>query len=318
MVKLSEADNLPLVEAVYPMTAGLSAKVLRKAIEGGCRKLPVFPEWIDETLKTRQGFGDVASSFRELHDPRDSADIEPQAPARRRLAYDEFLAGQLSLALVRQRLRKVAGQPIRAKGDTAAKILSQLPFSLTASQSAAVKDILTDMAGEDPHVAAVAGRCGGRQDAGSVDGHGDGGGCRRTGGADGADENPRPPALCHHLQTRAGRGPHGGSADRPYQGQERREIEERVASGEAQIVIGTHALFQDSVTYKNLVLAVVDEQHRFGVASAPAPHCQGHHAAYAGHDRHAHSTHAGSGCLRGHGCLKAHRKTGAAANPSRP
>ncbi|WP_312806698.1 DEAD/DEAH box helicase, partial [Agrobacterium cavarae] len=149
MVKVSEADNLPLVEAVYPMTAGLSPKILKRSIDTALQRLPVFPEWIDETLATRQSFPHVADAFRELHDPRDTVDIDPQAPARRRLAYDEFLAGQLSLALVRQRLRKVAGQPIRAKGDYAARILAGLPFSLTASQNAAVKDILTDMAGED-------------------------------------------------------------------------------------------------------------------------------------------------------------------------
>ncbi|UXT58802.1 ATP-dependent DNA helicase RecG [Agrobacterium fabrum] len=265
MVKLSEAENLPLVEAVYPMTAGLSAKVLRRAIEGGLSKLPVFPEWIDETLKTRQGFGDVASSFRELHDPRDSADIDPQAPARRRLAYDEFLAGQLSLALVRQRLRKVAGQPIRAKGDIAAKILSQLPFSLTASQSAAVKDILTDMAGEDRMLRLLQGDVGAGKTlvalmamATAVEA-----------GGQAVLMAPTEILARQHFATISKLANAAGITVEVLtgrtKGKERREIEERVASGEAQIVIGTHALFQDSVSYRNLVLAVVDEQHRFGV-----------------------------------------------------
>ncbi len=71
----------------------------------------------------KQGFSSIADSFRMLHEPRDAADIDPQAPARRRLAYDEFLAGQLSLALVRQRLRKVAGQPVRPTGEISRKIL---------------------------------------------------------------------------------------------------------------------------------------------------------------------------------------------------
>ncbi|MFP3835831.1 hypothetical protein SCA31_23335, partial [Chryseobacterium sp. SIMBA_028] len=84
-----------------------------------------------------------------LHEPQDAADIDPQAPARRRLAYDEFLAGQLSLSLVRQRLRKVSGQPVSATGEISGKILQSLPFSSTGSQTQAIAEVLKDMASED-------------------------------------------------------------------------------------------------------------------------------------------------------------------------
>ncbi len=265
MVKVSEAENLPMVEPVYPLTAGLSPKVLRRAIDGAVGKMPVFPEWIDETLAARQSFPHVADAFRELHDPRDGADIDPQAPARRRLAYDEFLAGQLSLALVRQRLRKVAGQPIRAKGDFAARILASLPFSLTASQSAAVKDILTDMAGEDRMLRLLQGDVGAGKTlvalmamATAVEA-----------GGQAVLMAPTEILARQHFATISKFATAAGISCEVLtgrtKGKERREIEERIASGEAQIVIGTHALFQDSVSYKNLVLAVVDEQHRFGV-----------------------------------------------------
>ena len=103
MVRASEAENLPMVEPVYPLTAGLSARILRKSIEAALPRLPQFPEWLDETLARQQSFDSVRDSFLALHDPRDAADLDPQAPSRRRLAYDEFLAGQLSLSLVRQR-----------------------------------------------------------------------------------------------------------------------------------------------------------------------------------------------------------------------
>ncbi len=265
MVKVSEAENLPMVEPVYPLTAGLSPKVLRRAIDGAVGKMPVFPEWIDETLAARQSFPHVADAFRELHDPRDGADIDPQAPARRRLAYDEFLAGQLSLALVRQRLRKVAGQPIRAKGDFAARILANLPFSLTASQSAAVKDILTDMAGEDRMLRLLQGDVGAGKTlvalmamATAVEA-----------GGQAVLMAPTEILARQHFATISKFATAAGISCEVLtgrtKGKERREIEERIASGEAQIIIGTHALFQDSVSYKNLVLAVVDEQHRFGV-----------------------------------------------------
>ncbi|MFN3364507.1 MAG: OB-fold nucleic acid binding domain-containing protein, partial [Allorhizobium sp.] len=149
MVKASEAENLPLVEPVYPLTAGLSPKVLRKAIEGALSRLPDIPDWVDPTWAQRQGFASLADAFRELHDPRDAADTDPRAPSRRRLAYDEFLAGQVSLALVRQRLRRVPGKPVHASGELSAPIRAALPFSLTSSQEAAITDILKDMAGED-------------------------------------------------------------------------------------------------------------------------------------------------------------------------
>ncbi|XUY25701.1 ATP-dependent DNA helicase RecG [Agrobacterium sp. rho-8.1] len=265
IVKVSEAENLPLVEPVYPLTAGLSPKVLRRAIDGALAKMPVFPEWIDEALAKRESFANVADAFRDLHDPRDVADIDPQAPARRRLAYDEFLAGQLSLALVRQRLRKVTGQPIRAKGDFAAKILANLPFSMTASQSAAVKDILTDMAGEDRMLRLLQGDVGAGKTlvalmamATAVEA-----------GGQAVLMAPTEILARQHFATISKFATAAGISCAVLtgrtKGKERRDIEERIASGEAQIVIGTHALFQDSVSYKNLVLAVVDEQHRFGV-----------------------------------------------------
>ncbi|WP_320201651.1 ATP-dependent DNA helicase RecG [Agrobacterium sp. rho-13.3] len=265
MVKVSEAGNLPLVEPVYPLTAGLSPKVLKRTIDGALGKLPAFPEWIDGPLAARESFPDVATAFRDLHDPRDAADIDPQAPARRRLAYDEFLAGQLSLALVRQRLRKVTGQPIRAKGDFAAKILANLPFSLTNSQSAAVKDILTDMASEDRMLRLLQGDVGAGKTLVALM-------AMATAVEAGGQAVLMAPTEILARQHFATISKFAATANITCEvltgrtkGKERREIEERIASGEAQIVIGTHALFQDSVSYKNLVLAVVDEQHRFGV-----------------------------------------------------
>jgi ATP-dependent DNA helicase RecG len=127
--RASEAENLPLVEPIYPLTAGLAPKTLRKIIEAALPRTPEMPEWIDLALTAQAG---IALDPRQLPYAARAArpsDIDPQAPARRRLAYDEFLAGQLSLALVRQRLRKVAGKPVHATGivsrqDPAAAVLA--------------------------------------------------------------------------------------------------------------------------------------------------------------------------------------------------
>nr|CAD6415219.1 DNA helicase RecG [Rhizobium sp. Q54] len=265
MVKASEAANLPLVEPVYPLTAGLSPKVLRKAIEGAVARLPDIPDWLDATLAARQGFGSVAESFRRLHDPRDEADVDARSPARRRLAYDEFLAGQVSLALVRQRLRKVPGQPVRADGALAGRIRAALPFALTASQEAAIGDIMKDMSGEDRMLRLLQGDVGAGKTlvalmamAAAVEG-----------GGQAVLMAPTEILARQHYATISKLAAAAGISVEVLtgrtKGRERDAIVERIASGDAQIVIGTHALFQDAVNYRNLLLAVVDEQHRFGV-----------------------------------------------------
>jgi ATP-dependent DNA helicase RecG len=265
MVKVSEAENLPLVEPVYPLTAGLTPKTLRRVVEGAVARLPAFPEWADGALTQKQGFPPVADAFARLHEPRDEKDIDPQAPARRRLAYDEFLAGQVSLALVRQKIRKVPGKPIRVKGDLAARIISALPFSLTPSQRSAVDDILKDMAGEDRMLRLLQGDVGAGKTlvallsmAAAVEA-----------GGQAVLMAPTEILARQHFATisrlAASIGVTVELLTGRTKGREREQIVERIASGEAQIIIGTHALFQDAVNYHSLMLAVVDEQHRFGV-----------------------------------------------------
>ena len=265
MVRESEAETLPMVEPVYPLTAGLSPKFLRKSIEAALSRMPDLPEWIEPVLFQKQGFPSIADAFRELHEPRNAADLDPQAPMRRRLAYDEFLAGQLSLSLVRQRLRKVAGQPVHPTGEISRKILDTLPFSPTRSQTAAVADILADMAGTERMLRLLQGDVGAGKTlvalmaiAAVIE----------SGGQAVLMAPTEILARQHHATI----SKLAAAADLKLEvltgrtkGRERDAILERIASGEAQIVIGTHALFQDSVSYANLMLAVVDEQHRFGV-----------------------------------------------------
>ena len=265
IVKSSEAENLPLIEPVYPLTAGLSPKILRKAIDGAVARLPILPEWADAHLTLRQGFPSVTDSFQRLHDPLDETDVDAQSPARRRLAYDEFLAGQVSLALVRQRIRKVPGQPIRVRGDLAAEIIAHLPFSLTPSQKKAVEDVLKDMAGEDRMLRLLQGDVGAGKTlvallamAAAVEA-----------GGQAVLMAPTEILARQHFSTISRLAGAAGVTVEVLtgrtKGRERDQIVERIASGEAQIVIGTHALFQDAINYHNLLLAVVDEQHRFGV-----------------------------------------------------
>ncbi|ANL27933.1 ATP-dependent DNA helicase RecG [Rhizobium phaseoli] len=265
IVRADEAENLPLVEPIYPLTAGLSPKTLRKIIDAALPRFPELPEWIDPVLAQKQGLPLIRDSFHMLHEPRDPSDIDPQAPARRRLAYDEFLAGQLSLSLVRQRLRKVAGQPVLATGAVSGKILKTLPFSPTSSQNEAIADILKDMAGTERMLRLLQGDVGSGKTLVALMSMA---AVIESGGQAVLMAPTEILARQHHatiskFAASAGLGIEVLTGR--TKGREREEILERIASGAAQIVIGTHALFQDSVTYDKLMLAVVDEQHRFGV-----------------------------------------------------
>ena len=265
MVRLGEAESLPLVEPVHGLTAGLTSRVLRKVVEAAVARVPHLPEWIDEALVQRQGFPSAFDAFHRMHDPRDETDLDPQAPARRRLAYDEFLAGQISLALVRQRLRKVAGRPVTATGALSRPVIDALPFSLTGSQQTAIAEVLKDMAGEQRMLRLLQGDVGAGKTAvalmamlAAVES-----------GGQAVLMAPTEILARQHFSTLSRMAaPAGLTIDvltGRTKGRERDAILERIASGETQIVIGTHALFQDNVAYRDLVLAVVDEQHRFGV-----------------------------------------------------
>ncbi|MBY3514548.1 ATP-dependent DNA helicase RecG [Rhizobium laguerreae] len=265
IVRADEAESLPLVEPIYPLTAGLSPKTLRKIIDAGLPRFPELPEWIDLALTEKQGLPSIRDSFHMLHEPRDPTDIDPQAPARRRLAYDEFLAGQLSLSLVRQRLRKVAGQPVHATGAISSKILKTLPFSLTGSQNEAIAEVLKDMAGNERMLRLLQGDVGSGKTLVALMAMA---AVIESGGQAVLMAPTEILARQHHatiskFAASAGLGIEVLTGR--TKGREREVILERIASGAAQIVIGTHALFQDSVAYANLMLAVVDEQHRFGV-----------------------------------------------------
>lgn len=279
IVAEADAHNLPLIEPVYPLTAGLSPKLLRRSIEAAIELMPVLPEWADPHLVAQNGFPDVADAIRQLHHPESAMDLEPQTPARRRLAYDELLAGQLSLALVRQTLRKLPGYPVNAEGRLRKAVLDALPFSLTGSQSTAVDEILADMAGSDRMLRLLQGDVGSGKTAAAMLAMAD----AVEAGGQAVLMAPTEILARQHFATiekmAAAAGIEVVVLTARAKGRERTELLERIASGEAQIIVGTHALFQDSVVYNNLTLAVVDEQHRFGVhqrlrltAKGTAPH----------------------------------------------
>ena len=141
-----EAAELPKFEPVYPLTAGITQKLVAKAVGAALARLPELPEWIDPALKAREGWPDWGQAVRAVHAPEDPSQIAPHDPARTRLAYDEFFAHQLTLALARANRRHQKGLATIGTGVLQAKVLTSLPYAPTAAQKRAVAEITADLA----------------------------------------------------------------------------------------------------------------------------------------------------------------------------
>lgn len=279
MMKESDAKNLPRYETVYPMTAGLSAKILKKTIKEALDQMPELADWTDGPMAAKNSFPSFADAVKRVHNPRDLADLEPLSPARRRLAYDELLAGQLSLALVRQRIRKLPGDPLRVEGKLRGQILGALPFPLTNSQKISIDEILHDMGKEERMLRLLQGDVGAGKTIVALLTMAD---AIEAGGQAVLMAPTEILARQHYASISKMAEAAGISVDilvGKSKAADRRNTLARIESGEAQIIVGTHALFQFSVIYNKLLMAVVDEQHRFGVhqrlrltAKGVAPH----------------------------------------------
>ncbi|MCT8999560.1 ATP-dependent DNA helicase RecG [Chelativorans intermedius] len=260
-----EAAALPSLEPVYPLTAGLSAKVLRRAIAGALARLPALPEWHDAGLQARLGLPSFAAALNTLHNPQGISDISPEGAAWRRLAYDECLASQLSLALVRARARRLAGRPLVGDGRITERIKAALPYRLTPSQQQAVADIHADLAGEKRMLRLLQGDVGAGKTVVALLA------MARAAEAGGQSALMAPTELLarQHLATiqplAEAAGLKAAILTGREKGRERQAVLAAIAAGEIAFVVGTHALFQEKVRFRDLVLTVIDEQHRFGV-----------------------------------------------------
>ncbi len=265
IVSADEFARLPLIEPVYPLTAGLSPKVLGRAVRAALEKIPALPEWQDEAWLKRKGWSDFASCLRKLHRPETHADFDASTPERMRLAYDELLANQLALSLVRKHMKRKAGRSYAGTGDMRQRIVKALPYSLTAPQKTALDEILRDMAAPERMLRLLQGDVGSGKTvvallalATAVES-----------GAQGALMAPTEILARQHHATLAPLCEKAGLRLALLTGREKGRIRSdlltALASGETDILVGTHALFQEEVEFHDLGLVVIDEQHRFGV-----------------------------------------------------
>jgi ATP-dependent DNA helicase RecG len=257
--------TLPLVEPVYPLTEGLALGNVRRAMDGALTRLPDLPEWQDESWVAREQFPTFSAALRHLHRPADPRDISPEKPAWTRLAYDELLAGQLALALVRAHMRRQPGRGSASEGRLRARILNALPFALTHSQQKAVDDITTDLARPQRMLRLLQGDVGSGKTVVALTAAA----AVIEAGRQAAIMAPTEILARQHLTTITPLADAAGIRVAILTGRERgsarKEILDRLILGDIDLLIGTHALFQEDVAFHDLALAVVDEQHRFGV-----------------------------------------------------
>lgn len=262
---LENADAIPDVEPVYPLTAGLSAKVVYKTVHNALEKLSPLDEWLDPAFLERKAWPSWDEAIQMAHNPQNTADLLPTSIARERLAYDELLANQLALALMRARIKKQAGRSFKGNGELRRKVIQELPFSLTGSQKEALQEIFADMESDLRMLRLLQGDVGSGKTVVALLAMLNAVEC----GQQAAMVAPTEILARQHIESiqplAEAAGIQIALLTGRDKGKSRQKLLERLASGEISILIGTHALFQEDVIYHDLGLAVIDEQHRFGV-----------------------------------------------------
>ncbi len=316
VVPVERIGEIPRFEPVYPLTEGLSGKMVRKTVEQALAKLPDLPEWNDPHLLKREGWGGWKAAVLAAHNPqpetiespnigmnggvplplreglgegyikqKDSYTPHPTSPSRgeehvqsipqqnspisnvkRRLAYDELLADQLGLAVIRRHHREGGGRPLPGNGTLQKKLIATLPFTLTPGQNQAISEISADMAAPKRMLRLLQGDVGSGKTLVALM-------AMLQAAESGVQAALMAPteilAKQHHARLNEFLAPLGmeiGLLVGKGRGVERQQTLDRLADGSLKLVVGTHALFQESVVFQDLGLAVIDEQHRFGVS----------------------------------------------------
>ncbi|GGA11497.1 ATP-dependent DNA helicase RecG [Neptunicoccus cionae] len=259
------AGTIPANEPLYPLTAGVSQKQVFRAARSALRLLPDMEEWITPSVITKFGWPSWKAAVETAHAPTSQADVQITSPSRARLAYDEFFAHQITLALARNSQRRSSGLATKGTGALRNKVLKSLPYAPTNAQLRAFSEITEDMASKRKMNRLLQGDVGSGKTLvaliallAAVES-----------GGQGVLMAPTEILARQHVE---GLQPLASEAGVVLElltgrdsGAERRKKLEALAKGNIQILVGTHAVFQKDVQFQDLRLAVIDEQHRFGV-----------------------------------------------------
>ncbi len=265
MLPVDLASDIPEFEPVYHLTQGITQKTMFKAVRSALTRAPHLTEWADPAQISSQNWPSWHASIQAAHNPQGADDVASFAPARERLAYDELLAHQLTLALARQRERKARGIVSVGTGKLQSKVLASLPYRPTGAQTRAIDEIAGDMASESRMNRLLQGDVGAGKTLVAfmallvaVEA-----------GGQGVMMAPTEILARQHLEGLRPLAEEAGVVLEILTGRdkgaERRAKLAALEAGDIQILVGTHAVFQSDVAFKVLRLAIVDEQHRFGV-----------------------------------------------------
>jgi len=254
----AEALDLPEREPVYPLSEGITSRRLADFAAQALARSPALGEWIEPSLIERRGWPGWRGALDDSHSGRGTA------AARQRLAYDEVFANQLALMLVRASSRRRRGVPLA--GDGALRRLLRLPYAPTGAQRRAMGEIEGDLAQQTPMLRLLQGDVGSGKTLVALEALL----IAVEAGAQGAMLAPTEILARQHFETLsrqlAGLPVNIAVLTGREKGRARESTLMGLADGTIDILVGTHAIFQQAVRYKRLGLAVVDEQHRFGVA----------------------------------------------------
>jgi ATP-dependent DNA helicase RecG len=261
-----DLDDADLIQPNYPLTAGLTVNVMRKAVRSALDVTPVLPEWLDPALLDREGWTDWAGALTSLHRPENAGDVDPQNAPRRRLAFDELFAHQLALKLARADRRSRTGREVTGDGTRVQAVLDHAPFTPTGAQIRAYEAVRDDLAAPARMMRLLHGDVGsGKTFVAAL-------AAARVAeaGFQTAVMAPTEILARQHASVLAPLLEPAGITVAALTGRDkgrmREEIVGRLSRGEIDVVCGTHALFQEGVEFHDLGLVVVDEQHRFGVS----------------------------------------------------
>jgi len=278
VLRPDELDRLKPIEPVYPLTAGLVPRLVQRAVATALDRAPDLPEWIDPHLGERRLWPAWAEAVRRVHSPTSEADLSPTEPARERLAYDEVFASQLAVALVRALRRREQGRAIVGSGALTGRVERGLGFALTGAQRMAIAEIAADMAQPRRMMRLLQGDVGSGKTVvallamlAAVE----------NGGQAALMAPTEILARQHHatLQRHAAAAHvEIGLLTGREKGRARASMLASLASGLTPVVVGTHALLQPDVEFRDLALVVIDEQHRFGVEQRLALSAKGRDA----------------------------------------
>ncbi len=256
--------KLPRFEPVYGLTHGLFSSGVQRAVNEALKRCPELPEWQDPAWLAKQGWPSFRDSLAHIHRPDSLMVHGPDSLARQRLAYDELLAGQLALLIVRQSMTKAKGIARVGNGRIEAKIIAALPYTLTGAQNAALADIKSDLAASDRMLRLVQGDVGsGKTIVGLL-----AMAAVVEAGHQAALMAPTEILARQHYERLKPLCDVAGLNIVLLTGREKGQSRATALNGllgPIDIAVGTHALFQDDVAFRDLGLAVIDEQHRFGV-----------------------------------------------------